>query len=253
MKIRSISNPDLLDATWNEQYTRVAQQFSRKLSRKNGLLVEIGCGRGQLTIPLWQKVRRLQIIAVDRFAGPYSGNQREFQAALAGLPKSARVKAVISDYRSWLSRQPDSAFDAVISSEFLPEIDSNGMRRFFDECYRVLNKSGITIHSFLSARPRNAKQRRLLEADSNPKWTKTPPVEWFSPPDKLAINDLNRAGFRRVQKTMCKSGLVVRSEAARQLLADWDVRKSYWSSHREELERDGLEIPDWIIIDGLKL
>jgi hypothetical protein len=49
-----------------------------------------------------------------------------------------------------------------------------------------------------------------------------------------------------------KSGLVIRSEAARQLLKDWGVRGSYWKLHTRTLKRDGIEIPDWIIVGGIK-
>ena len=126
------------------------------------------------------------------------------------------------------------------------------MRRFFAECYRVLRPGSITIHSFLSAQPTNRKQRRLLVADSDPKWTTTPPAEWFSPPDRLAIDYLKLAGFSRTRKHRLRSGLVIRSEAARALLKDWGVKRSYWVSHQEELEEEGLEIPDWIIIDGIR-
>jgi cyclopropane fatty-acyl-phospholipid synthase-like methyltransferase len=172
------------------------------------------------------------------------------ESNLKSLSDRSRIRIVASDYRYWLSSQMDAEFDAIVSSEFLPEIDSEGMRSFFDECYRVLRRRGITIHSFLSAQPKNARQRRLLEADSDPEWTKTPPLEWFSPSDRLVIDYLKLAGFRRVRKFRLRSGLTIRSDAARQLLKDWDVRRSYWLSHRKEVEEEGLEIPDWIIVQG---
>jgi Putative methyltransferase len=235
--LRFVSDPDKLDEAWREQYSQLAKRFSAVLPTRNGMLVEIGCGEGQLTIPLATERPRLRMIGVDNFGGPYSGNKRVLDSNLITVPKRSRIKIVVSDFRSWLSSRPVSEFDAIISSEFLPEIDSRG----------------ITIHSFLSARPRNSKQRRLLEADSNPKWTKTPPVEWFSPSDKLVVDYLKLAGFGLIRKVRLRSGLVIRSEAARQLLKDWDVRRSYWLSHQKELEEEGLEIPDWIIVQGTKL
>jgi cyclopropane fatty-acyl-phospholipid synthase-like methyltransferase len=251
--IRVISDPDKLSEAWRQQYSRLAKQFAAKLPKTTGLLVEIGCGEGQLTIPLAKELPRLQIIGVDQYTGPYSGDRKVFDSNLLGLPIGSRIKVAVSDYRSWLSSQPNAEFDAIISSEFLPEIDSKRTRRFFGECYRVLRQGGITVHSFLSAQPRNAKQRRLLEADSNPKWTKTPPLEWFSPSNRLVVDYLKLAGFRHIRKMTSRSGLVIRSEAARQLLKDWDVRRSYWLSHKKELEEEGLEIPDWIIVQGTKL
>ena len=50
-----------------------------------------------------------------------------------------------------------------------------------------------------------------------------------------------------------RSELVICSNAARELLKDWDVRQSYWKSHREALEKEGIEIPDWLIIGAAKI
>ncbi len=223
------------------------------LPKQRGVLVEIGCGKGQLTIPLAERLSRCQIIGVDRFRGSYSQAQTELLATLASLGKNLAIKVIVSDYQAWLSNQQNSKYDAIISSEFLPEIDSRSMRGFFVESYRVLKAGGTTIHSFLSPRPRNARQGRLIEADSDPRWTKTPPAEWFSPPARRVLEYLRLAGFKRPMRARLRSGLVIRSTAAREVLKDWDVRQSYWKSHRKELEKEGLEIPDWIIIGAAKI
>ena len=247
-----VSNPQDLEPAWDQQYHRLAEEFSRILGERVGILVEIGCGKGQLTILLAERLSHYQIIGVDQFTGPYSTSRTELLSELAGRERKIGIKVIVSDYKTWLASQADSKYDAVISSEFLPEIDSKNMRIFFDECYRVLRPDGMTIHSFLSDRPRNVRQRRMIEADSDPRWTNTPPIEWFSPPDRLVFDCLKKAGFQRLRKLRLSSGLVFRSEAARLLLADWDVRQSYWRAHREELENSGLEIPDWLIISGVK-
>jgi len=223
------------------------------LPKQRGVLVEIGCGKGQLTIPLAERLSRCQIIGVDRFRGSYSQAQTELLSNLASLGKNLAIKVIVSDYQAWLSNQQNSKYDAIISSEFLPEIDSRSMRSFFVESYRVLKAGGTTIHSFLSPRPRNARQGRLIEADSDPRWTKTPPAEWFSPPARRVLEYLRLAGFKRPMRARLRSGLVIRSTVAREVLKDWDVRQSYWKSHRKELEKEGLEIPDWIIIGAAKI
>jgi cyclopropane fatty-acyl-phospholipid synthase-like methyltransferase len=220
---------------------------------EQGVLVEIGCGRGQLTIPLAERIPRWQIIGVDRFKGPYSDSRAEFLSVLAGRGKKIGIRVNVSDYRTWLESQPDSKYDAMISSEFLPEIDSESTRDFLFDCHRVIRPGGRTIHSFLSPEPRNARQRRLIEADSDPRWTKTPPEEWFSPPPRKVREYLELAGFKRLRLTRLRSGLVIRSGAARELLKDWDIRGSYWESHQRTLEKEGLEVPDWIIISATKI
>ena len=253
MRIRPISDPRELGAAWSRQYARLAELFSRMLPKQRGVLVEIGCGKGQLTIPLAERLPRCQIIGVDRFRGSYSQAQTELLSNLASLGRNLAIKVIVSDYQAWLSNQQNSKYDAIISSEFLPEIDSKTMHGFFVESYRVLKAGGTTIHSFLSPKPRNARQRRLIEVDSDPRWTRTPPVEWFSPPPGLVLEYLRLAGFKRPRSARLRSELVICSKAARELLKDWDVRQSYWKSHREALEKEGIEIPDWLIIGAAKI
>jgi cyclopropane fatty-acyl-phospholipid synthase-like methyltransferase len=219
---------------------------------KAGVLVEVGSGEGQFTVPFARLVPKYKIIALDRFKGPYSGNEARLFSAIAMNRLKGRIKVVVSDYSTWLTSQPDSGYDGVISSEFLPEITSERMEQFFAQCYRVIKPRGFTVHSFLSPKAGNARQKRLIEADSNPKWTKTPPSEWFSPSQEIVVNYLRSAGFRRLRQIRLKSGLVVRSTAARQLLEDWEIRRSYWELHSGKLEKVGLEIPDWIIVGGIK-
>ncbi len=248
----TISDPRDLAPAWSKQYAKVAREIGVILPPRGRLLVEIGSGKGQLTIPLAKRASRYQIIALDRFTGPYSGDETRLLSAIARSRMKNRIKVVAADYDNWLKKQQESTYDAIISSEFLPEIDSKRTRDFFAECYRILETGGVTVHSFLSGQPRNIRQKRLIEADADSEWTKTPPLEWFSPTRKLVLEYLTLAGFTRTRLVRLKSGLVIRSDAARELLKDWDVRQTYWRSHREVLEREGLEIPDWLIIGGVK-
>ena len=222
------------------------------IPKRAEVLVEVGSGKGQLTVPFAKLVPQAKIIALDRFKGAYSGNQTGLLSAIAGNRLKARIKVVVNDCNVWLTGQPASKYDGVISSEFLPEITSKRMQQFFGQCYRVIRSGGFTVHSFLSPKPRNARQRRLIEADSNPKWTSTPPLEWFSPSRKIVVDYLRSAGFKGVHQVRLKSGLVIRSKAATQLLREWGIKRSYWTLHRGTIERDGLEIPDWIIVGGMK-
>jgi cyclopropane fatty-acyl-phospholipid synthase-like methyltransferase len=248
----AISDPGELEMAWAHQYERLSQRFCRILPIQ-GLIVEIGCGKGQLTIPLVEMAPRLQVIGVDRFMGPYSKSHTELLSALAGRGKKVGIRVVVSDYNAWLETQPDSKYDAVISSEFLPELDSKSMTDFFADCNRVIKPDGRTIHSFLSPEPRNQRQRRLIEADSEPRWTKTPPEEWFSPTPRQVLEALKGAGFKECRMVKLRSGLVIRSLAARRMLRDWDIRQSYWKLHRTALESEGLEIPDWLIVGARKV
>ncbi len=247
-----VSDPVDLESAWNLQYETLARKFDRMLPRKGGVLVEVGCGEGQLTIPLARKVPRYKIIALDNFKGPYAGNQARLSSSVASSRLKSRIKVVVSDYHTWLANQPVSKYDGIISSEFLPEIEVKGMRSFFAQCHRITRLGGFIVHTFLSPQPPNARQRRLIEADSDPRWTKTPPLEWFSPPTQMVVENLRGAGFTSPSLLHVKSGLIVKSDAAKAMLKEWDVKEAFWRVHKRTLIRDGLEIPDWIIVKGIK-
>jgi cyclopropane fatty-acyl-phospholipid synthase-like methyltransferase len=235
------------------QYLHLARVFVNALGTKRRRLVEIGCGRGQLTIPLAKLANNVQLVLVDRFVGTnYSKNYMALVRDLRKNGLSGRAHIVVSDYMEWIETQSDDVYDAVISSEFLPEIDSNDTRKFIRECYRILKSDGMTLHSFLSPTPRNLRQRLLITADSNPLWTNTPPKEWFSPKPELVIAELRKAGFHRILETTLRAGLIMKSNAARSWLKSAEVKTSFCEKHRELLNESGLEVPDWVAVSGVK-
>lgn len=249
----TVGNPKDVEVAWKQQYVRLARKFSGFIPSKRSLLAEIGCGKGQLTIPLARQAANHEIIAVDRYRRPYSREDyKQLISALERKRLSGRVSVVVSDYSHWLPQQSSDKFDGVISSEFLPEIDSIDLRTFFSECQRITKPGGIAVHSFLSPVARNLGQRLLVEADSDSRWTKDPPKEWFSPRPDFAVSQLRRAGFRGVKVVRIKSRLIFRAEAARTILNDWGVRDSFWRRHSRFLQQSGLEVSDWIMVTGVK-
>jgi cyclopropane fatty-acyl-phospholipid synthase-like methyltransferase len=250
--LQVVDDPRRVDDAYARQYENLAREFASLASGRKGILAEIGCGKGQLTIPLAKLLPRHRFNVVDTFTGAYSETLSQLKRALFRAKLKARVKVHTADYLDWLWEEFSDKYAGVISSEFLPEIDSYELSMFLSECYRVLRPAGITIHSFLSPTPGNSRQRLLIEADTNPIWTKTPPKEWFSPKPTLVASKLMRAGFRGVRVKRVKSNLVIRAGAAKELLRSWDVRSSFWKTYNTHLVRAGLEIPDWLMISGLK-
>lgn len=243
-----IDDPKSAKAAYSRQYEKLSQEFARVISPRRGMVAEIGCGRGQLTVPLANLLPRVRFQAVDTFAGAYAGTMPELSKALLRAGLKGRVKVYKSDYLDWLWEEYSDRYVAIVSSEFLPEIDSYELSRFMSECFRVLRRGGVTIHSFLSSTPRNNRQRLLIEADSDPRWTETPPKEWFSPKSSQVVSVLRRAEFRNVGVKRIKSNLIIRAKAAQQLLESWDVRRSFWKKYNTRLETNGLEVPDWMIV-----
>lgn len=256
MRTQVVTAPSILDAAWSNQYERIAQIFASALREKSQEIVEIGCGSGQLTIPLAQCAPKLQFVLVDIFAGPRgSYSKRRYRSLLSNLRYARvtnRARIVVSDAMKWFSEQGDERYDAVISSEFLPEIDSAETSNFIHECCRLLKPRGVTAHSFLSPVPRNSRQKFVIEADSNPRWTRSPPKEWFSPKPGFVIKELRKSGFQGIRKMTIRSHLIVKAVAAKSLLKGWEVKASFYETHKKQLNKGGLEIPDWVIVSGIK-
>jgi SAM-dependent methyltransferase len=247
-----IDDPREVEQAYARQYENLSREFSRVIQSKRGIIAEIGCGRGQLTIPVARLLPHCRFRVVDTFAGAYTGTLRLLNKALLQARLKNRVKVYKADYLAWLWDQYSDSYAGVVSSEFLPEIDSYELSMFLSECYRVVRPGGTAVHSFLSPIARNRRQRLLIEADTDPIWTKTPPKEWFSPKPTFVVSKLMRIGFRGVHVKRVKSNLIIRGEAARSFLQSWDVKRTFWKTRNVELVSEGLEVPDWVIISGRK-
>jgi len=256
MRAEILTDPSEVEAAWSKQYDRLAGIFADIVGKKNRRIAEIGCGGGQLTIPLAKRAANVQFVLVDRFAdtrtGSYSKNYKALVSNLKKAKLKGRARIVVSDYLKWITAQDDETYNATISSEFLPEIDSAEVRHFMQACYRLLKPRGVTVHSFLSPIPRNSRQRLLIIADSNPVWTRTPPKEWFSPRPELVIKELRESGFQRIRRITIRSHLIMKADAAKSSLKSWEVKASFYETHKKQLNKSGFEIPDWIIISGVK-
>ena len=250
--LQVVDDPRKVENAYARQYENLAREIANLVPTRNGVLAEIGCGTGQLTIPLARLLPRHRFDVVDNFTGPYSGILTQLNRALSKAKLTSRVKVHIADYLDWLWAEFSDKYVGVISSEFLPEIDSYELSMFLSECYRILRPGGLTAHSFLSPIGRNPRQRLMIEADSNPKWTRTPPKEWFSPKPALVLSELRRVGFRNLHIEKVKSNLIIKSDAARNFLYSWDVRSAFWKAHKLDLVSEGLEVPDWVIVSGRK-
>ena len=254
MRTEILTKHSEVEAAWSKQYEKLAQIFVDILGKKDRLIAEIGCGSGQLTIPLAKHATSAQFVLVDRFANmihdSYSHNYKALVSNLRKAKLMRRARIVVYDYLKWLSRQDDETYGAVVSSEFLPEIDSAETSLFMQECYRVLKPRGVAAHSFLSPIARNPRQKLLIEADSNPVWTHTPPKEWFSPKPELVTRELRESGFKRIRRITIRSHLIMKADTAKSLLTSTKV--SFYEMHKKQLNKSGLEIPDWIIVSGIR-
>jgi len=244
------SSSTQLKTAWSRQYARLAEEFASLLPPGGGVVVEMGCGRGQLTVPLLELASRYRFVAVDSYGGPYAEDRKALASVLARQGLKERIRIVASDCLDWLMEQQGRTYVGAISSELLPELDSTLMGEYLSQCHRVLKGGGVAANSFLSPIPRNRRQALVIEADSSAKWTRFPPREWFSPPPDLVVRQMKTVGFQRIRTTVFPSNLRVKGAAALSLLRRWKVKPKFWESYEGRLRREGLEIPDWIVISG---
>ena len=250
--LQVVDDPRIVENAYAHQYESLARKVANLVHTRSGNLAEVGCGKGQLTIPLAKLLARHHFNVVDTFSGAYSGTRNRLNKALSREKLKGRVDVHVADYLDWLGEELSDKYAGVISSEFLPEIDSYELSMFLSECHRVARSGGLTVHAFLSAVARNRRQRLMIEADSDPRWTKTPPKEWFSPKPALVLSELRRVGFRNLHVERIRSNLIIKSDAVRNILHSWDVRSAFWKAHKAQLASEGLEVPDWVIVSGRK-
>lgn len=248
--MRTVFSAGELNAVWAEEYRRVAHEVARRIPRDRVRLLELGGGAGQLTVPLALALPDASVVVLDRFARPYASARTELRRRLAAAGLAERVRVLAGDVVGELRRGRSGRYDGVVSSEFLPELTSPSVAAVLRGCYRELSGGGVTVHAFLSPSARTDGQRLTVEADSNPRWSRTPPVEWFSPSTGFVRGELARAGFSGLRLRHLPSRVRFSGPAARRQLRRWGVRRSFERAFRRELVSVGLELPDWVIVSG---
>ncbi len=236
---------------WQDEYARLARAVARSMRPTLSKMVEVGGGEGAFTVPLALALPATRLIVIDRDKAPYTSGQKRLVRALRRHALLGRVRVVIGDarcdlHRVVLGRRPQ----AVISCEFLSELTSAEMTGFFEACARVLAVGGVTAHLFLAPAPRNASQRLTIEADTDPRWTRHPPRQWFSPTPEMVAASLTQCGFRRVRLQVLPGRIRMVGQAAKAQLRAWGVRETFIREHRRLLDGNGLELPDWMILSA---
>jgi arsenite methyltransferase len=146
--------------------TRMYRAFSydgnRKLSKgvveglasyvkalENGLIFDVGCGSGALTIAVAKRNPAAKVIGIDRWGkeyGSYSKNLCERNAKLEGVDnvEFRREDAVKLDF-------PDESFDAVTSNYVYHNISGINRQELLVETLRLVKKGGtFAIHDIFS-------------------------------------------------------------------------------------------------------
>ena len=231
MKINA-DRPRDLAAARHRYYDRLAEHFVREIgSGRIRTVLEAGCGRGQLTIPLLGKLpTSARMIAVDSSKGPYAGWLNELAATLHGRRLGHRVRVVDSDVRH-LEAVDTESVDVVVSNELICDLPRKPpLQKALGEFYRVLRPGGIMVHGEWSSCPTAGPQGLLIR--HWPSWT----------PDHLFVL-MRDAGFHSFRVTYFDTTMHLGYENAVGELRTWGWTERLLKRHDRLLKQQGIELP----------
>ncbi len=206
------------------------------------LVLEAGCGRGQLTFPLAERMgERCKIIAFDISSGPYSGVLGALGRAVREKKLGGVIKMAKGDVRNMFDIK-DESVDLVISNELLCELDRRGLKSAMGELHRILKRGRQMVHAELSPFSENKAQELFIKANFYSMETMTPRPSWFSPTaDEIAVN-LRRTGFKKIHVKYFETNLKLGFNIAVRQLRRWKTAPTFLSRYEKELREYGWNI-----------
>ena|GEM_PF-1712786 len=242
--METISTTKDLKFAVEQTYGRLADFLMENvdLSRVS-LILEAGCGRGQLTFSLAERMgERRKIIAFDLSSGPYSGALRVLGRAVRKKNLGGVVEIVKGDVRNMFDIK-DESVDLVISNELFCELDRRGLKSALGEFHRILKRGRQMVHAELNPFSENRAQELFIKANSYSMETMTPRPSWFSPTaDEIAVN-LRRTGFSKIHVKYFETNLKLGFNLAVRQLRRWKTAPTFLSRYEKELRKYGLEYP----------
>src|SRR2546425_1265408 len=225
-------NPSDLSKAWSRYYDLLAEHIIERIGRRRSrVILEAGCGKGQLTIPLLRRLpREVKMIAIDSSKGPYAGWLKGLSQELrrAGLEK--RVRSFRSDARRIRGIEAESV-DIIVSNELLCDLPYDSqLEMALTEFYRILRPGGFMIHGEWSSSPAAEPQAFLVK--HWPSWT----------PDQL-FSIMRKNGFHDFQVTYFETTIHFGYENALKELQTWGATEKFLRRNDAVLKREGIELP----------
>ena len=226
------SHSEDLELAWTKYYDRLATHFMEQIGRRRSrVILEAGCGKGQLTIPLLTRLpRNVEMIAIDSSTGPYSGWLKELAKKLRTNGFEKRVRLIRSD-ATRIRGIEDESVDIVVSNELLCDLSYDSeLEKAVREFHRILRPGGFMIHGEWSSSPPLEPQAFLVE--HWPSWT----------PDQLfAI--MRKNGFQDFQVSYFGTTIHFGYENAVEELRGWGANETFLKRYDKILKRAGIELP----------
>jgi ubiquinone/menaquinone biosynthesis C-methylase UbiE len=231
MKINA-DRPRDLAAARIKYYDRLADHFVREIgSKRIRTILEVGSGRGELTIPLLRKLpTSTKMIAVDSSKGPYAGWLNELATKLHRRGFERRVRVIDSDVRQLKDVETESV-DGIGSNELLCDLPRKSqLQKALIEFYRVLRPGGIMVHGEWSSCPTAGPQGLLIR--HWPSWT----------PDQLFVL-MRESGFHSFRVTYFDTTIHLGYENAVEELRIWGWTERLLKRHDKLLKQQGIDLP----------
>lgn len=236
---------------WELWYDSLAGLMTASLRNTGEVVVlEAGCGDGNLTIPLASHLPDARIIGVDLSMGPYEGCLDRLRERIRAKNLDAQVEVIRGDVRK-MAEIEDSSVGLLVSNELLCDLNQVGLRRAMKEFYRVLRTGGVTVHGVLSPVAVGRAQELLILSDAY-SIEQTPNNEWFSPTADDVAAAMKQAGFRDIKTTFVDPDLHLTYEVAVLLLRKWGTRNEFFEKLNNELRMFGFKFPLEQISEGRK-
>jgi ubiquinone/menaquinone biosynthesis C-methylase UbiE len=228
-------------------YERLADFLVKNINfHRVSVILEAGCGSGQLTIPFAKNVmeilKEFKIIALDASIGPYRGNVETLKKRITKEGLEKFIIPLEGDVSNMKAIDKESV-DLIISNELFCDLDREGLERTLKEFYRVLKYNGQMAHGELDPVPENNAQKLLIEADSYSMETLTPKYEWFSPFSDEVAAIMHKIGFKDITVKYFETNVRLSFNEAVKQLEEWNINPAFIEKHVEELKKYGLEFP----------
>jgi ubiquinone/menaquinone biosynthesis C-methylase UbiE len=235
-----------LEAAKREWCERLAEFMVRLVDWKCvSVLLEAGCGRGWLTLPLATRLDgTCKIIAYDLSEGPYKGDLEILRKKVMTERLENVIETVKGDVMN-LQAIPDESVDLIISHELFCELNRAGLEKALKEFYRVLKRGRQMVHAELSSLAENRAQELLIEANIHHSLDTmlSEGALWFSPTvDDVAVL-MHKTGFRNIQAHFFETNIGLVYDVAVEQLKQWNIDKRFLEEYKEDLQGYGVEFP----------
>ncbi len=231
MKIDAENPGDIANA-YSLYYSRLADVFHRLIKPDAPkLILEGGCGKGQLTLPLMERLpRRTKLIGVDSSVGPYSSWLDYLRVRTDKLGLSSRVSLIEADVRK-LGEIERESVDVIVSNELLCDLPrERELGQALREFLRILRPGGSMVHGEWSSSSEKKTNSFILK--HSPAWN----------PDQLFLL-AKRVGCVEFQTIYFDTTIRFGSKAALEEARSWGGSSHMIKQNAGIIRKHGIQLP----------